>query len=142
MGVRREGRVAALQILYQLDTIEGCGLQFQLPQVIERYFAHLAAEAAPEVRRFAAALSEGVVEHREALDVLIDKASRNWRVARMSRVDRNVLRVAAFELRFLPEVPAGVAINEAIEIGRRFGSSESRAFINGVLDRLRRDLCG
>ena len=137
MGTRREGRIAALQLLYQLDTSDGYE---QLDDALARFFTHIDAEARGEVRDFATGICRGVVEHRAEIDEHLDRASRNWRVARMSRVDRNVLRIAAYELMHAPEVPARVAINEAIEIGKRFGTVESSGFINGVLDRLNRAL--
>jgi N utilization substance protein B len=81
-----------------------------------------------------------VAEHAVAIDRHIADAAENWRVPRMAVVDRNVLRLAAFELLFMPETPAAVVIDEAVELSRRFGSADSPAFVNGVLDRLRLSL--
>jgi N utilization substance protein B len=74
-------------------------------------------------------------EHQSEIDALIGKASRNWRLERMARVDRNLLRLAVYELKYCSDVPAKVAINEAIEIAKRYGTAESPAFVNGILDR-------
>ena len=81
-------------------------------------------------------LVRGVAEHRRQIDDAIEGVSSNWRLDRMARVDRNVLRLAAYELLHRPDVPVKVAINEAIELGKKYGSESSGAFINGVLDRI------
>jgi N utilization substance protein B len=87
-----------------------------------------------EAQRFAAELVEGVLERRERIDALIAASSEHWRLSRLPQVDRNILRVATYELLCRPDVPASVAIDEAIEIAKRFGSDESPQFVNGVLD--------
>lgn len=89
-----------------------------------------------DLRQFASKLVQGVQEHLEEIDQLLMKMARNWRVDRMTTVDRNILRLAIYELLFCPEVPVKVSINEAIELGKRFGSAESPAFINGILDKI------
>src|SRR5262249_56054379 len=85
-------------------------------------------------QEFARELIDGVLANRARIDELIDAAAQHWRLARFSRVDLNLLRLASFELLARPETPPSVAINEAIEIARRFGSDDSAAFVNGVLD--------
>lgn len=143
MGKRRAGRVAALQILYQVDAQRDlAGGEPELDDVVRRHFAHFDVGAAEDVREFAAALCQGVLEAQQQIDRLIEQASEHWRLDRMSRVDRNVLRIAAFELLTHADVPPRVAINEAIEIAKAFGSTDSGAFINGVLDRVLRDVQG
>ena len=87
---------------------------------------------------FFSRLVHGVLDHREALDGIIERHSSNWKMRRMACVDRNVLRLAVFELLFCEDIPAKVAINEAIDIGKKFGSTESGAFINGILDSIRK----
>jgi N utilization substance protein B len=147
MGMRRRGRETALQVLYQLD------VQPELPvdAAMARFQAHLSHEAADEsaagdpsalaeARAFAERLVRGVVEHLGDIDARIGGASRNWRLERMARVDRNLLRLAVYEMAFCDDVPAKVAINEAIEIAKRFGASETSAFVNGVLDRVLEEL--
>ncbi|HEX7488531.1 MAG TPA: transcription antitermination factor NusB, partial [Anaeromyxobacteraceae bacterium] len=89
-----------------------------------------------EVMQVAEELVRGVARHRRELDAAIEAVSQNWRLDRMARVDRNVLRLATFELLHRDDVPVKVAINEAIELGKKFGSESSGAFINGILDRV------
>jgi len=145
MGTRRRAREFALQILYQMY------VQEQLPDehaigMFWRNFASTAeAEGATaadlgEIQPFAEKLVRGVRLHVAELDAQIQGASKNWRLERMARVDRNLLRLALYELKFVDDVPAKVAINEAIEIAKRYGTSESSAFVNGILDRCREEL--
>ncbi len=148
MGTRRKAREFALQILYQIDAQElsGAAADAQALALYWRNFASAtdgdeAREIDPEAHAFAEKLVKGVREHQTELDALIQKASKNWRLERMARVDRNLLRLALYELKHnSDDVPAKVAINEAIEIAKRFGTSESSAFVNGILDRCREEL--
>lgn len=94
---------------------------------------------APEARRYAEDLVRGVWAEKPTLDARLQEVSRNWRVPRMALVDRNVLRLGAFELLHRTDVPRKVAINEAIELAKRYGAAEAKAFVNGVLDRLQRE---
>jgi transcription antitermination protein NusB len=132
-GSRRKAREAAVQVLYQLD---------QSPddpeRALELFFQHLAP--GDDAREFAGELVRGCMQQREAIDAKIREVSRHWRLERMARVDRNVLRLATFELLFLPEVPRKVTLNEAVELAKRFGDEDSPAFVNGVLDRIASDL--
>jgi N utilization substance protein B len=112
----------------------------QLEDVMALYFVYLSTEVTPEARRFAENLCRGVVEHLYALDEVIERSSNNWKLERMSRVDRNILRLASYELTHRPDTPPRVVINEAIEIGKYLGSSESGSFINGVLNRVLSEL--
>jgi transcription antitermination protein NusB len=89
---------------------------------------------------FAERLVRGVVEHGPEIDAMIEGHSDNWRLERMPSVDRNILRIAAFELLYCEEIPPKVTLNEAIELGKRFGARESGAFINGILDRIMSDV--
>ena len=144
MGNRREAREVALQILFQLDYQP----ELSADAALARYFGGFAGDAdvaaTPldgDARGFATRLVRGVWGEREAVDRRITDASRNWRLERMARVDRNVIRLAVYELTFCGEdVPAKVAINEAIEIAKRFGAHETPAFVNGILDRVLEDL--
>jgi N utilization substance protein B len=150
MGTRRRAREFALQILYQLDVQE----QLSDGQAIALFWNNFQSASpgqagepgAPtaadigEAQPFAEQLVRGVREHLGELDAQIQSASRNWRLERMARVDRNLLRMALYELKYAEDVPAKVAINEAIEIAKRFGTSESGAFVNGILDRCREEL--
>ena len=150
MGKRREGREAAVQFLYQRDLN---------PEVAEPKVAAPAGEdAVPEAkegsrdgfwamldakkatRDFCEGLVQGVLEHREEIDGRITKYSANYELGRIAAVDRNVLRVAIYEMLYCEEIPPVVSINEAIEIAKRFGSEESGRFVNGILDRVRLEL--
>lgn len=96
--------------------------------------------AESEEVEFAQRLVHGVESHRDQIDALIDECSTNWRLVRMPIADRNVLRMAAYELLDCPDIPATVAINEAIELAKRYGTADSRAFVNGIVDRMARQL--
>ncbi len=132
MGIRREGRELALTYLYQIDL----GVE-DLVSVK----AQLATDrrASVRVRKFAEALVEGVWAHRVAVDELIVRHLQHWKLERLTRTDRGLLRLGVYEMRFDPEVPDKVAINEAVEIGKKFGGEESGKFINGVLDAVLHD---
>ena len=90
-----------------------------------------------KVRPFFLQLVKGVLDAQPQIDTLIERYSKNWKVQRMSCVDRNVLRVAIFEMLFCPDIPPKVSINEAIDVAKKFGTEESGAFINGIVDRVR-----
>ncbi|MCX6587002.1 MAG: transcription antitermination factor NusB [Acidobacteria bacterium] len=139
MPARHQSRRRALQILYQWDMRQPL---LSLDEATRAYYASLYSddyEERPSWDEFTDKLTRGALEHREELDALLDRHSQNWRVARMSFVDRNILRLAAFEM-IHTDTPAPVVIDEAIELARRFSSDESVAFVNGVLDALRRQL--
>jgi N utilization substance protein B len=121
MAGRREAREQALQALYQLD-MAGSDPDWGRLQ------------GSDDVQAFTRELVDGVRTNRERIDALIAGSAEHWRLPRLSRVDLNLLRLATFELLARPEIPASVTINEAIEIARRFGSEDSAAFVNGVLD--------
>ncbi|MEM1415876.1 MAG: transcription antitermination factor NusB [Myxococcota bacterium] len=133
MGARRKGREAALQVLYAMDT-SGAGAE----DALRAFWAHLGASA--EAEAFARVLVEGVAAHGERIDATIRDVSHHWRLERMTRVDRNILRLATFELLELEDVPRRVTLNEAVEMAKRFGSEGSAGFVNGVLDRIAADL--
>lgn len=132
MGDRRLAREAALQILYQIE------LGHCTPAEAQRNYwvVHTTITTPPEVRMFAAQLIDGVVAERTRIDELLTFHSSHWRVSRMAAVDRNILRIAVFELLCCDDVPMRVTINEAIEIGKKYGTIESGAFINGILDQV------
>jgi len=95
-------------------------------------------EAELEVKSFAEGLVDGVMRERQALDAIIAGSAEHWRIERMAVVDRNILRVAVYELAWLPDTPAVVVLDEAIEVGKKFGSEQSGSFINGILDAVRK----
>ncbi|MFN8626346.1 MAG: transcription antitermination factor NusB [Candidatus Binatia bacterium] len=129
MGARRKGRELAVQALYQLE-LTGEASAAALRLFYDR------ADAGQRAKEFAATLIDGVRAHQRQLDDLVNAASEHWRIERLSRVDLNVLRVAAYELSHTPAVPTSVVLDEAIEIARRFGTEESAQFVNGILDQI------
>jgi N utilization substance protein B len=131
MGLRRESRELALQILYALDANPSVGIRETL-----QTFREEQTEVLSRVREFAEGLVQGVQEHRDVIDAAIKARSKNWTLVRMPRVDLNVMRMATYELMFRQDIPKKVSINEAIEIARRFGDKESPAFVNGILDEI------
>jgi N utilization substance protein B len=136
---RHQSRRRALQILYQWEMRQPL---LSLEDATRAYYASLYSDdhdERPPWDEFMDLLTRGSVEHLEELDALLDRHSQNWRVARMSYVDRNILRLAAFEM-IHTDTPAPVVIDEALELARRFSSDESVSFVNGVLDALRRQL--
>ena len=129
MGKRRQARVLTVQVLFHMEFNPGDPEQgFDL--ISENF------DSPSEIRDFARSLFLGIWGKREELDELIGRSSTNWRLERMSHVDRNVLRLATFEILFMRDIPPKVSIDEAVELGKRFGSEESGAFINGVLDNI------
>jgi len=132
MQFRRKAREAAVQILYGLE------VQERDPwEALEHYWQHFDRSEMPaEAREFAAVLVTGTWERRDEIDGLIESFSEHWSLSRMSKVDKAILRMAVFELRFCPDIPPKVALNEAIDLGKLFGSENSGAFINGILDAL------
>ena len=128
MSSRTKGREHALQILYQADATSTD------PCESMALFWKTFSKEEETTQKFTEEIVLGVKTHRKEIDEAIQKTSTNWRLDRMPRVDRNVLGIALLELLHNPEVPAPVVINEAIELGKRFGAEESGAFINGVLD--------
>lgn len=133
MGARTSGREAALQMIFAL---EASGTDIE--DVIARFWRNTPGD--PEGRDLADACARGVAANLEAIDATIKSASTNWRIERMARVDRNVLRLGAYELMKSPEVPRAVVLDEAVELAKRFGGEDSAAFVNGVLDRIATDL--
>jgi len=130
MGKRRKGREVALQFLYQLD-LHGAG--DPLPHEDEFWERH---PVDPDTRTFAEALVRGSKLHQGKTDQLITQYAEHWDLDRMAVVDRNILRLAVHELLWQPDVPPKVAINEAIELAKKFGTADSSRFINGLLDRI------
>ena len=133
MGDRRLARELALQALFYFDMEKGGDRN----DLMEPFLENFSQGVKESVMGFFRELVQGVTCHLEEIDGLLNTYSRNWRLTRMPVVDRNIMRIAVFELRFCPDIPASVTINEAVEIGKKYGTRESGAFINGVLDRVR-----
>lgn len=130
-GTRRRARGYALQVLYARDVERGTDVDAALTGWSESFELEIDDAA----RGFAAELVSATVADA-GIDDVIASSSRNWRLERMSRVDRNILRIAVCELRSFPQTPVKVVINEAVELAKRFGTAESPAFVNGILDRI------
>lgn len=127
MGNRHRSRELALQALFQLDfnrdysltAVELFCKNFGIPKSTIHFFSRLV---------------EGVIQHRQEIDQFIKHVSSHWKINRMSRVDRNIIRIAVFELLYCEDIPFKVSINEAVDLGKKYGTEESGAFINGILD--------
>ena len=130
MGTRRTSREQALQALFYMD-------MHRDPEEdpVDLFCSCFTQDkpAGPFFHR----LVDGVRQNRETIDTVIEQFSSNWKISRMSCVDRNILRIAVFELLYCDDIPPKVSINEAIDVGKRFGTEESGAFINGILDSIR-----
>ena len=143
MGNRRRARELALQTLYAIEFAPAT-VSAAIADMRERAGeppwddegAGQLVRGGPDVQAFAEQLVRGVMNHREDIDALLSQCSTNWKVARMAMVDRNILRMATYELRHRPDIPPKVSLNEAVEIAKRYGSGDSGAFINGILDRI------
>ncbi|MBI4587637.1 MAG: transcription antitermination factor NusB [Candidatus Rokubacteria bacterium] len=134
MGKRRKARELALQFLYQLDLRRG----EDPASSSEEFWSRHPVDA--DVRAFAETLVRGTTLHREKIDELITQYALHWDLERMAVADRNILRAAIFELLWTADVPPKVAINEAIEVAKKFSTQESSRFINGILDRIHKEL--
>jgi N utilization substance protein B len=129
MGPRRKGRELALQALYQLEMTGDSS-----PRAVELFLSHF--EGGAEAKDFARRLIAGVGASRAEIDQVIERAAEHWKLSRMAKVDLTILRLAAYELLFCPDIPVNVSLDEAIEIGKRYGSADSATFINGILDQV------
>ena len=138
LSIRHKGREIALQILYQCEwnTIE------DIDKVIMEYATDLASEAIPEddpALIFGQTRLQGVLTYKAEIDSILKKNAKHWRLDRMASVDKNILRIGVFELCYCPDIPPKVAINEALELAKKFCGGESSAFVNGILDAVLRD---
>ena len=128
---RTRARELALQFLYQWDQ--------RGPEVVDSLTAFvLQGDPDPAVQRFARDLVNGVIEKVADLDKMIIEVAENWEIHRMAVVDRNVLRLSTYELMFMPDIPPKVSINEAIDLAKKYSTAESGAFVNGILDKIRK----
>ena len=134
---RRQAREFALKALYQADVSGGT-----VQQALESLFMGLLEQSSEEKpaeadeQHFSLAIAKGFDGRKEEIDAYIEQASKNWRLTRMPVVDRSILRLATTEMVLMKDIPASVTINEAVELAKRFGEKESRAFVNGILDRI------
>ena len=132
MRKRRKSREFALQVLFQLDITKHDPIK-AFAQSKEHFLKK------GEDDDFAEQIVLGVQEHSQEIDRLIEKYSENWRLDRISLIDRNILRMAIFEFLYCEEIPPKVTLNEAIDLGKRFGTDDSGSFINGILDRIQNE---
>lgn len=130
MGKRRRARELGMQAIFSMDL--GHNLK---PEQFELFCRNFLPPSS--VRDFFEKLVTGVLKNWDIINSLIERFSSNWKISRMAVVDRNIMRIAIYEMMFCPEIPLKVSINEAIDIGKKFGTEESGAFINGILDRIR-----
>jgi N utilization substance protein B len=130
MGIRRRARELAMQALFYMDSRKNSS-----QGSVERFCQNFSPS--PKMIPFFLKLVQGVLKAQPEIDALIERFSKNWKIHRMSLVDRNVMRIAIYELVYCADIPAKVSINEAVDIGKKFGTEESGAFINGILDSIR-----
>lgn len=129
MGLRHRGREIAIQVLYQLDMTS-----ISPDQALEIFSNNFKVKKTSW--DFAEELVRGICSHLKELDALIEGESQHWKLSRMTVTDRNILRLAVYELQYMDDIPSKVTLNEAIELGKKFGTEESGAFINGILDKI------
>jgi N utilization substance protein B len=134
-GKRRAARELAIQFLYQHDMSGGGSLAEELP-----LFWTTQQDINDAAREFAEELIRGAMEQRDVINEKIEKYTQNWELQRIAAVDRNILRLAIYEMLFRDDIPPVVSINEAVDIAKKFSTPESGAFVNGILDRLKADL--
>lgn len=143
MGSRRRARELALQTLYSVEfgkrgldeAVRDMHERAAEPQSEDEELAQM-VRGDTSVRAFAEELVRGVYAHLADIDALLGQSSTNWKVPRMALVDRNILRMATFELQHLADIPPKVTLNEAVEIAKQYGTADSGSFINGILDRI------
>jgi transcription antitermination protein NusB len=130
MTRRSRGREVALQVLYQVEQNPA------IPADETRRFIERRLLEDRKLCEFTEGLIDGVKEYQARIDAMISQVAENWRLDRMAAIDRNILRLGAYEMLFRPEVPAKVAINEALELAKRYSTAQSSRFVNGILDRV------
>lgn len=133
MGHRRKGRELALQALYEMEMREA-----EPKSVLN--LLNQRGELPAEMSDFVSQLVEGTYRNRREIDEIIEKHAAHWKLSRMATVDRNILRLSVYELLYLHEIPTSVALNEAIEIAKKFGTENSGSFINGILDHVAKEV--
>ena len=132
MGNRRKSREYALQLLYAREVTS-----WKIEDISPLFWKD--RSVSPQTREYADSIVSGVIKHAVSIDTSIEQNSRNWKIARMSYIDRNILRIAVYEFMY-EDSPPVVVINEAIEVAKRYGDGESGQFVNGVLDAIRKSL--
>ena len=133
MGTRRQARELAMQALFYMD------MQKDASEDMLEHFCDCFC-ASKKSRPFLIKLVNGVIGKKGQIDALVERFSQNWKISRMSCVDRNVMRIAVYEMLYCNDIPPKVSINEAVDIGKKFGTQDSGAFINGIMDSIKEAL--
>jgi len=133
MGTRRQSRELAMQALFYMDMQKNAS-----EEMLDSFCGCFCTSK--KSRPFLIKLVNGVIGKKGQIDGLVERFSQNWKISRMSCVDRNVMRIAVYEMLYCDDIPAKVSINEAVDIGKKFGTQESGAFINGIMDSIREAL--
>ncbi len=131
MRKRTKARELALQLLFQVDITNE-----PVDKAIGVFWQNQARDIEPEVKEFTESLIKGTIDRKIQLDEAITRYAVNWLIKRMAVIDRNILRLAAFEILYLPEIPVKVSINEAVDLAKKFGDIDSGKFVNGILDKI------
>jgi len=134
MGKRRKARESTLQILFQIEFDSS-----SLEKIVNSYWENI-AYSEEEIRSYSTWLIEGILSHKEEIDRIIQSVSEHWRVPRMAIIDRNILRIAVFELLYEEKVAPAIVINEAIEIAKKYSGEQAGTFVNGILDAIQKQL--
>ena len=138
MGTRRQARELALQFLYQFDSLKESSAESEDTEaLLSTFWDETEIEIDDDTKEFSSVIIRGSCSNLTNIDKVITSYSEHWRLNRMSTIDRNILRIAIYELAYLSNIPPPVTINEAVELGKRFGTEESGSFINGILDKVR-----
>lgn len=132
---RRNARKLAFYLLFQYDFVNCKESLDELKEVKNTFFS-VNTEITEDDRNYIESTTDGAMEHREKIDSLLDTFAKGWTVERMSKVDKAILRLAVYEIKYAPDVPDGVAINEAVELAKTYSSDEAPAFINGILGKI------
>ena len=133
---RHHAREIALQILYRYDGETPTPSGLALADDLKKHFEHF--QVTEGVREFAAELVAGTLKNSTELDLEIEKYANNWKIARMALIDRNLLRMAIFEMGRFKEIPAAITIDEAVELAKQFGTADTSSFVNAILDSYRK----
>ena len=133
MGRRRKARESTLQILFQLEFDNS-----QLEKTLNEHWKN--KKVLKEIREYSSWLVKGIITHQEKIDNIIQSTSEHWRISRMALIDRNILRMAVFELLYEESIAPAVVINEAIEVAKKYSGEKASTFINGILDAVRKNL--
>ncbi len=138
MGTRRQARELALQFLYQFDSLkESSSDSEDVGELLSFFWDRNDNPSDEDTKEFSSILIMGSCSNLASIDGIITTYSQHWRLTRMPTIDRNILRIAIYEILYLSNIPPPVTINEAVELGKKFGTEESGSFINGILDKIR-----